>query len=76
MAKTKLRIIDRGVKVDSRYYVRRVLTHFLDEDVPRLFSGASSRNMVFRQDSAACHTAKNTLNFLDGRNINYISTDE
>ena len=37
--KTKLRIIDRGVKVDSRYYVRRVLTPFLDQDVPRYFLG-------------------------------------
>ena len=37
--KIKLRIIDRWVKVDSRYYVRRVLTPFLDEDVPRLFPG-------------------------------------
>ena len=74
--KTRLRIIDRGVNVDSRYYVRRVLTPFLDEDVPRMLPGASSRNMVFHQDSAASHTAKNTLNFLDGLNINYISPDE
>ena len=68
--------INRDAKVDSRYYVRRVLTPFLNEDVPPLFPGASSRDMVFHQDSAASHTAKNTLNFLDGRNINYISPDE
>ena len=71
-----LRIIDRVVKVDSRYNVQQVLNPFIDEDVPQFFPGASSRNMVFHQDSAASHTAKNTLNFLDGRNINYISPDE
>ena len=74
--KTNLRINDRWVKVDSGHYFRRVLTPFLDEDVPRLFSGASSRNMVFHHDSAASRIAKNTLNFLDSRNINYISPDE
>lgn len=74
--KTKLKIIDKGVKVDSKYYVRRVLTPFLDQDVPRLFPGAASRDMVFHQDSAASHTAKNTLEFLKERNVNYISPDE
>ena len=68
--------INRDAKIDSRYYVRHVLSPFLNEDVSRLFQGASSRDMKFYQDSAASHTAKNTLNFLDGRNINYISPDE
>ena len=53
--KTKL---EKVVKVDSRYYVRRVLTPLLDDDVPRLFRGASSRNMFFHKDSAVSHTCQ------------------
>ena len=71
--KTKL---EKVIKVDSIYHVRRVLTPLLDDDVPRLFRGASSRNMFFHQDIAASHTTKNTLNCLDARIINYISPDE
>ena len=71
--KTKL---EKVVKVDSIYHVRRVLTPLLDDDVPRLFRGASSRNMFFHQDIAASHTTKNTLNCLDARIINYISPGE
>ena len=74
--KTKLRIFDKGVKVDSKYYVRHVLTPFLDEDVLRLFPWVVSRDMVFHQDSAARHTAKNTLNCFKERNVYYISPEE
>ena len=49
---------EKVVKVDSIYHVRRVLTPLLDDDVPRLFPGTSSRNMFFHQDIAASHTTK------------------
>ena len=37
---------------------------FSNEDVRQLFPGDSSKDMVFHQDSASSHMAKNTLNCL------------
>ena len=45
--------------MDSNY-VPHVLASFLNKDVPWLFPGDSSRDMVFHQDSAFSHMAKIT----------------
>ena len=73
--KTSLRIINKGVKVNSDYYIGHVLKTFIEKDVPRLFPGRA-REMVFHQDSASSHTARKTLDFLQKRRVQYITPPE
>jgi hypothetical protein len=73
--KTEIRIIDKGTKVNSEYYINKVFKLFLEKDVPRLFpEGANA--MTFHQDSASSHTSKRTLSFLKDRQINFITPEE
>lgn len=74
--KTSLRIIDRGVKVNSDYYINKVLKPFLDKDVPRMFPAGKEKDMVFHQDSASSHTAKKTIEYLKKRKTKFITPDE
>ena len=74
--KTAIRIIDKGTKINSKYYIQNVLQPFLDEDVPRLSPGGTKRKMVFHQDSASSHTAKATLNYLKSRDVDFITPEE
>ena len=73
--KTSLRIINKGVKVNADYYIDHVLKPFIEKDVPRLFPGRA-REMVFHQDSASSHTARKTLDFLQKRQVQYITPSE
>ena len=73
--KTSLRFINKGVKVNSDYYINSVLKTFLNKDVPRLFNGHEN-DMVFHQDSASSHTSKKTIEFLKKRKVSYITPSE
>ena len=66
---TKLRFILPGAKIDSVYYIEKILKPFIREDLPRLYPDGKG---ILHQDSAPAHTAKNTLKFLDEQKINYI----
>ena len=68
---TEIRIIDKGTKVNSKYYFEHVLKPFLDKNVPRLFPD-DPESMVFYQDSASSHTARATIQFLKNNNVNFI----
>lgn len=73
--KTSLFFINKGVKVNAKYYIHKVLKSFLKKDVPRLFPGREN-DMVFHQESACSHTAKMTINFLIKCKMNYITPAE
>ena len=73
--KTEIRFIDKGTKVNSKYYCEHVLKPFLDNDVPRLFPD-DPESMVFHQDSASSHTARETIQFLKNNNVNFIDKEE
>lgn len=73
--KTEIRFIDKGTKVNSKYYIDKVLKPFLKKDVPRLFPEGSKR-MVFHQDSASSHTSKQTLKFLKDNKVKFVKPEE
>ena len=57
-AKPRFRIIPKGVKVNSQFYIDKVLKPFIKHDAPRMFPGDQIKDMVFHQDSASSHTSK------------------
>jgi len=71
-----LKFIDKKTKVDSNYYVNKILKPFIEKDVPRLYPDHQRSNMIFHQDSAASHTSKKTLDFLDRSGIKYVKPTE
>ena len=73
--KTEIRIIDKGAKVNSKFYINKVLKPFLDKDVPKLFPEGQNA-MIFHQDSASSHTSKDTLDFLRKRKVKFITPEE
>jgi len=73
--KTEIRFINKGTKVNSNFYINKVLKPFLRNDVPKLFP-EGRKSMVFHQDSASSHTSKQTLQFLKKEKVNFIDRDE
>ena len=69
--KTKIRIINIGVKFDSPFYIDKGLKPFIANDVPRMFSGDQNRDMVLHQDSASSHTSKQTLTYMRQQKIKF-----
>ena len=53
--KTDIRVIDKGVKVNSDFYIKKVLKHFVNTN------GDQIKDMVFHQDSTSSHISKHTL---------------
>lgn len=74
--KTEIRIIPKGVKVNSQYYIDKVLKPFISKDAPRMFPGDTIKDMVFHQDSASSHTSKQTLTYMRQQNINFVTPNE
>ena len=74
--KTDIRIIDKGVKVNSDFYINKVLKPFVEKDLPRMFPEDQIKDMVFHQDSASSHTSKHTLAYLRQRKINFVTPEE
>jgi hypothetical protein len=74
--KTTLRFVVPGAKVNSNYYVNKILKPFLTRDIPRLFPKEERTNWIFHQDSAPSHTSKTTSNFLNEKKTNYIKPEE
>ncbi|XP_052218099.1 uncharacterized protein LOC127835701 [Dreissena polymorpha] len=72
---TDIRFINKGTKVNSNFYINKVLNPLLRNDVPKLFP-EGRKSMVFHQDSASSHTSKQTLQFLKKENVNFIDRDE
>ncbi|CAF3386669.1 unnamed protein product [Rotaria sp. Silwood2] len=74
--KTALRFVAPGTKVNSNYYVNKVLKPFLAQDVPRLFPKRRKMKWFLHQDSAPSHTAEQTIRFLEQNKIHYITPQE
>ncbi len=65
---TKAIFVEPGAKINAEYYINNVLKQYLKE-AERLYPDG---NFVFHQDSAPSHSAKKTLNFLQGKKIIFI----
>lgn len=62
--KTRLHFIDPGAKINSQYYIDRVLKPFLVRDAKRLYP---NMDFIFHQDSAPSHMSKATAEFMEGK---------
>jgi hypothetical protein len=71
--KTKQRIVKKGTKINSVYYIENILKPFLAEDIPRLYPKS---DYIFHQDSAPAHSLKMTIKFLKDIKIKLITPDE
>lgn len=67
--KTRLRWVEPGAKINSEYYINRVLKPFIKNDVHTLYPDG---NFIFHQDSAPAHKAASTVQFLEKSGINFI----
>ena len=74
--KTEIRIIPKGVKVNSQFYSDKVLKPFVKHDAPRMFPGDQIKDMVFHQGSASSHTSKQTLAYKRKQNMNFVTPQE
>ena len=55
--KSVIRIIPKEIKVNSEYYINKVLKQFIRKDVPRLFP-EDEHVMTFHKDGASSHNFK------------------
>jgi hypothetical protein len=74
--KTKLRIVEKGAKINSVYYIENILKPFLAEDIPRLYP---KNDYIFHQNSAPI-TAHSRLKLYEllkqlDRRVLYFDTD-
>ena len=67
-SKTEAHFIDKGTKVDGRYYRENLLQNCLLPDIRQKSSG----DIVFQQDGAPSHRAKLTVEFLQQNVPNFI----
>lgn len=71
--KTKLRWVEKGAKVNSKYYIDKVLKPFLRNDVMALYPDG---NFIFHQYSAPAHKAASTIEFLVQNKVNFIREED
>ncbi|GBM42886.1 hypothetical protein AVEN_125962-1 [Araneus ventricosus] len=63
---TKPRFVQPGAKINSEYYIRKILELFLKDDYCRLYSTGDA---VFHQDSAPSHASGVTQKFLTDQQV-------
>ena len=70
---TKARFISPGAKINTNFYINKVLKPFIREDIPKLYPNG---DYLFQQDSAPSHRAKKTQDFLRNNQIPFITEEE
>ena len=70
---TKVRFIEPGVKINSDYYIDKVLKPVIRNDIPRLYPNG---DCLFQQDSAPSHGSKKTQDYLKTQNLKYITPSQ
>ena len=71
--KTGLHFVNKGAKINSDYYIERVLKRFVRKDVPNLYPDG---NFMFHQDSAPSHRSKKTIDWLKEHKIKYTTSEQ
>ena len=76
--KKDIRIIDKGVKVNSDVYVNKVLKPFVNKDLPRMCPVDQIKDMVFHQDGTciSSYSSKHTLAYSRQQKINFVTPEE
>ena len=73
VGKGRLHFVDESAKVDSAYYVGRLLPSLVDDCTRLLPSGSG---YIFQQDGAPAHTARATQNWLQTNYPDFIAKDQ
>ena len=67
--KSSLIFVDAKAKVNTQYYINRILRPFFQKDLRRLYPDGCC---VFQQDPAPSHTSRKTIEYLNQRKIKYL----
>lgn len=70
---TRALFVEPGAKINSDYYIKKILKPFIKYDFYRLYPNGDG---VFHQDSAPSHSSKKTVDFLNRSKINFIKPYE
>lgn len=70
---TSVRFVTPGVKINSDFYINKILKPFITKDIPKLYP---NKDYLFHQDSCPSHVSKKTLNFLRTNNIPFITPEQ
>ena len=73
--KSRAYIVQGKAKVNADYFIQHILKPIVEKDIPQLY-GNDSRKVIVHMDSAPAHTAKKTYQWLDEREIKYISKEK
>jgi hypothetical protein len=68
---TAIRFVPPRTKVNSDFYVKRVLQPLFEKDIPRLY-GKDAKSVALHHDSAPAHKALGTVRFLEDNNYRFI----
>ncbi|CAF2121468.1 unnamed protein product [Rotaria magnacalcarata] len=74
--KTFLRFVKSNTKINSDYYINKILKPFLLRDVPRLYPNKEKSRPIFHQDSAPSHVSKKTIAYLEKCKVKYVKPEE
>ena len=74
--KTILRLVELGIKINTDYYIHKILKPFLLRNIPRLFRRNTKKKTVFHQDNTHSRVSKKAIAFLDALKINYFKPEE
>ncbi|GBM75427.1 hypothetical protein AVEN_188783-1 [Araneus ventricosus] len=66
---TKPRFVQPGAKINSEYYIQKILKHFLKDDYRRLYPNGDA---VLHQDSAPSHVSRVTQKFLMDQQVQFL----
>ncbi|GBO19207.1 hypothetical protein AVEN_185153-1 [Araneus ventricosus] len=66
---TKPRFVQPGAKINSEYYIQKILKPFLKDDYCRLYPNGDA---VFLQDSAPSHVSRVTQKFLTDQQVQFL----
>ncbi len=70
---TQVRFVEPGAKTNSDYYIQKILTPFMEKDVPRFYPNG---DYLFQQDSAPSHRSKKTQKFLMDNKIPFLTPNQ
>ncbi|GBL91682.1 hypothetical protein AVEN_71333-1 [Araneus ventricosus] len=70
---TKPRFVQPGAKINSKYYIQKILKPFLKDDYCRLYSNGDA---VFHQDSAPSHASRVTQKFLTDQQVQFLKPQQ
>ncbi|GBM01338.1 hypothetical protein AVEN_135765-1 [Araneus ventricosus] len=66
---TKPRFVQHGAKINSEYYIQKILKPFLKDDYCRLYPNGDA---VFHQDSAPSQASRVTQKFLTDQQVKFL----